>query len=228
MARGASDAALLSLLGALFARAWLAPGVLAIPGWDGASASRRLRLVVWASFIGAAAFSALWTALQTQDLAGSVRVLPEVLQETVFGHAVLLRAGLLVAVAGAAWVGWRWVATGCAALAVATLTAHTHAYAMQEGVSWLLGSDMVHLLAASAWLGGLIPLLLLVHAAPPGVAARASVRFSSLGTGCVLVLACTAFYQARILVGSIPALVGTTYGVVVLFKLCCFSGLLGF
>ncbi len=58
---------------------------------------------------------------------------------------------------------------------------------------------VLHLLAAAAWLGGLVPLLVLVAAAPPGVAALASSRFSPLGAGCVLLLAGTALFQACVL-----------------------------
>jgi putative copper export protein len=228
LTRGAADAALLSVLGAVLFRAWLAPSVLAIPFWDARTASRRIARIVSASLAAAAVLSALWVMLETADMAGSVRLLPEVLQETVFGHVVLARAALLVLTALAFAAGWRWAAVVFAALAVGSVAGHTHAFAMQDGPSWLLASDVLHLLAASSWLGGLLPLVVLVQAAPPGIAARASARFSVLGTVCVLALAVTAFWQSFELIGSIPGLVGTSYGLVALFKLGCFAVLLGF
>ncbi|HYZ64134.1 MAG TPA: hypothetical protein VE650_16925, partial [Acetobacteraceae bacterium] len=174
---------------------WLAPPVLSSSGW-GAGAARPWRLVVWVSLAASVLVSAIWATLQAADMAGSWLLLPEVLGETVFGHFVLVRAALLTLTAVALAAGWGWAAVLFASLAVASLAGHTHAFAMQDGPSWLLASDIAHLLAASAWLGGLVPLALLIAAAPPGIAARASARFSGLGTVCVLVLAVTASWQS--------------------------------
>lgn len=226
LVRGAADAALLSQFGALLALAWLAPPVLARPGWDAPAVAKRLAWVAGLSIIAALLLSAGWLAVQSATLAGSMADAPLVLQETLFGRLVLARLGLLC-LTGLALARHRlWLATALAGAAVASQAGHAHAWAMHEGPSWLLLSGAVHLLAAAAWLGGLAPLLLLVAAAPPEVAVLAAVRFAPLGTISVLLLAGTALFQAYVLVGTLPGLVGTGYGLVALAKLAGFLGLL--
>jgi mono/diheme cytochrome c family protein len=100
--------------------------------------------------------------------------------------------------------------------------------AMYGGPSWLLLAEALHLLAAGAWLGGLLPLALLVAAAPPSLAAAAARRFSRLGMACVVVIAGTALFQFLVLMGGLPGLLGTAYGLVGLLKTLLFLLLLGF
>jgi len=226
LVRGAADAAVLSAFGAALAMAWLAPPVLAGLGQDAPVAARRLARTAGLSLLASAVLTLGWLLLQSAALAGSAADAPVVLQDTLFGHLVLARLGFL-GLAGLALVRrWPWPAAVLAGAAVATQAGHGHAWAMWDGPSWLLLSSTVHLLAAGAWLGGLLPLLLV--AAAPGVAALASARFSLLGTGCVLLLAGTAGFQAFVLVGTPPGLIGTGYGLVALGKLAGFLGLLGF
>jgi len=228
LVRMAADAALLSQFGALLAAAWLAPPVLALLGRGASAVAKRLAWVAGLSILAAVLLTLGWLAVQSAVLAGSASAAPLVLQETLFGHLVLARLGLLC-LAGLALARHRpWLATVLAGAAVASQAGHAHAWAMYDGPSWLLLSGAVHLLAAAAWLGSLAPLLMLVAAAPPGVAAIASARFSPLGTACVLLLAGTALFQASVLVGTLPGLTGTGYGLVTLVKLGLFLGLLGF
>lgn len=228
LVRAAADAALLSQFGALLTLAWLAPPVLALLGRDAPAVARRLAWVAGLSILAAVLLTLGWLAVQSAALAGSATDAPLVLQETLFGHLVLARLGLLC-LTGLALARHRpWLAAVLAGAAVVTQAGHAHAWAMYDGPSWLLLSGAVHLLAAATWLGGLVPLLLLVAAAPPGTAALASTRFGPLGTGCVLLLAGTALFQAGVLVGTLPGLVGTGYGLVALAKLGLFLGLLGF
>ena len=75
----------------------------------------------------------------------------------------------------------------------------------------------MHLIAASAWLGGLLPLALLLTAARRegislALAREATLRFSTLGLISVGVLIATGSVNGWILTGSVPALVGTDYG----------------
>lgn len=228
LVRGMADAALLSQFGALLASAWLAPPVLARLGRDAPVAARRLAWIAGLSILAAVLLTIGWLAVQSATLAGSAADARLVLQETLFGHLVLARLGLLCLAALALTRRWPWMATVLAGAAVATQAGHAHAWAMYEGPSWLLLSGAVHLLAAAAWLGGLAPLLVLVAVAPHGVAAFASARFSPLGTACVLLLAGTALFQAAVLVATLPGLVGTGYGLVTLAKLSGFLGLLAF
>ena len=228
LVRGAADVAVLSAFGAPLALAWLAPPVLAGLGGDAAAVARRLRRLAGGSLAAAAALTVGWLLLQSAALGESAADAPAVLWDTLFGHLVLARLGLL-GLAGLALARRRnWAAAALAGAALATQAGHGHAWAMWDGPSWLLLSSGVHLLAVGAWLGGLLPLVVLVAAAQPGAAALASARFSSLGTGCVVLLAGTAVFQGSVLVGTLPGLVGTGYGLVALAKLAGFLGLLGF
>lgn len=174
LVRAAADAALLSQFGALLALTWLAPPVLALLGEGAPAMARRLAWVAGLSILAAMLLTLGWLAVQSAALAGSAADAPLVLQETLFGHLVLARVGLLCLTALALARHRPWLATALAGAAVASQAGHAHAWAMYDGPSWLLLSGVIHLLAAAAWLGGLAPLLLLVAAAPPGVAAFAS------------------------------------------------------
>ena len=97
-----------------------------------------------------------------------------------------------------------------------------------EGI-WLAAQLMVaalHLLAASAWLGGLVVfawfLVWLAGIDPSWKDAAFKTvtrRFSALGFCCVALLIASGAYNAWTLVGSVPPLVGTRYGQLLLAKL---------
>jgi copper resistance protein D len=100
-----------------------------------------------------------------------------------------------------------------------------------QGVAKLVHeiNQMVHLLAAGLWLGGLTPLAWLLRQArsPSGTAwitvAREVVpRFSQMGYAAVALLAATGALNALLLVGSIQALVGTPYGQLLGLKILLF------
>ena len=236
LARGLSVAALLSVFGSLLFRAALAPGVLArVEAGETADFERRWRDLFWSSWAVAMLAMLGWLLLQAASMANASSVtagmaaVPTVLAETQFGHLVLaqLAALLLTALATGQGRRRRWIATGLAATATALQAGHGHAASMYDGPSLLLVSELVHLLAAGAWLGGLLPLLLLVTAVPPLAAADASRRFSPLGVACVLLLAVTAGLQFWELIGGLPGLIGTGYGLMALLKLVLLAALIG-
>jgi putative copper export protein len=82
-------------------------------------------------------------------------------------------------------------------------------------------------LAGGAWVGGLLPLLILVRDVPPKQAAQALRRFSRLATLCVVAIAGTACFQGWVLGGGVAGLAGTAYGYVLLLKAALFAALLG-
>ncbi len=183
-------------------------------------------LVVWvpvqaATMVGARSLGAAARVLPT--------VMPTVMLDTRFGHLVSLQVLILLA-AGVAlrWRRGRAVATGLGGMALALQSGHGHAFAMQPGPSLLLVCDIVHLLAAGAWLGGLIPLLIVVVRAPCRIGAAACRYFSPLGKGCVVAVLATAVVQFWQLVGGLPGLVGTAYGWVAGAKMGLFAVLFGF
>jgi putative copper export protein len=90
----------------------------------------------------------------------------------------------------------------------------------------LIASELLHLLAAGAWLGGLLPLFILVGMLPRDAAATACRSFTPIGLAAVLLLAGTATVQVSALMGGLPGLLGTEYGHVALIKLALFLVLL--
>ena len=101
-----------------------------------------------------------------------------------------------------------------------------------QGVASLVHqiNQMVHLLAAGLWLGGLVPLTwLLGRARSPSGAAWISVardvvpRFSHMGYVAVALLAATGAINTLLLVGSVEALAGTPYGRLLSLKILLFS-----
>ncbi|WP_326968434.1 copper resistance D family protein [Arthrobacter sp. CG_A4] len=93
------------------------------------------------------------------------------------------------------------------------------------GPSWLvMGADLVHAATAAVWLGGLVALVLHLTRArrrkgDPAEAAVVLGRFSTLAGGLVVLLGVTGTVLAVVMVGSVTALVGSSYGLLLLAKL---------
>ena len=230
--RSLSVAALLSAFGALVFRAVVLPKLARRDPPD--VADRRILGLTTASLVTAAPLLVGWALLQTADLAQSgnnlrklMVAVPDVLGATVFGHVWLgqFAASLLALVA--LRFAPRWALLPCTA-AMLLQAGHSHAFSMYGGPSVLLVSDVVHLLAAGAWLGGLWPLLLTVQTLSPRDGALASRWFSPLGKACVVAMTVTAAYQGWQLIGSVPGLVGTAYGEVAIAKIALFGTLFAF
>jgi copper transport protein len=122
----------------------------------------------------------------------------------------------------------RWIiaalALGAAYLAVTPALA---GHASIESPTWLFfPSDVLHVLAASVWVGGIACLLLALPAATrelPGaergrLLLATLARFSPLALGAVVTIAITGVVQALIDVRSFHALLHTTYGALVIVK----------
>jgi copper resistance protein D len=95
-------------------------------------------------------------------------------------------------------------------------------------------SQSVHLLASGLWLGGLVPLAMLVFptmrsASRPELAVmRAALRqFSRMGYVAVALVALTGIVNTAMLVGSIQGLTNTPYGCLLLIKIALFLLLVG-
>jgi putative copper resistance protein D len=92
-----------------------------------------------------------------------------------------------------------------------------------------LAADFLHLLAAGLWLGGLIPLALLLTYLQRfreeqwvTAACHAASRFSSLGILAVAILLITGTINVSFLVGGISSLTDTSYGRLLLLKIALF------
>jgi putative copper resistance protein D len=90
-------------------------------------------------------------------------------------------------------------------------------------------ADVLHLAAAAAWVGALVPLALLLRAASRdldavtlALAQNAVLRFSTVGVASVGTLLATGIVSGWFLAGTIPALVGTDYGRLLLVKVSLF------
>src|ERR1700722_13084655 len=111
------------------------------------------------------------------------------------------------------------------ALAVQPMLGHAGAVGGSVGAELII-SEILHLLAAGAWLGGLLPLFITVGTLPRNAAATAGHRLTPVGLSAVLVLGGTAVVQVAEFMGGLPGLFGTGYGQIALVKLGLFVGLL--
>jgi putative copper export protein/mono/diheme cytochrome c family protein len=218
IARGVHVCGVLSIFGLLTARSARFGGK---SGLD----NRLLRASLWVAFGSAP----IWVIFQAREMSGATTLgetfaaSPVALFSTGFGHALLLRLALLAAVAGLArWHSARYLAWAAAAAAFIVQIKMGHA-AAPDG-AWQAQASALHMVAAGAWIGSLLPLAIGLGENP----ARTARRFSLIGLGAVLVLATTAYLQAAILVGGLPGLLGSAYGLTVVFKIGLFVLLLGF
>jgi copper resistance protein D len=90
----------------------------------------------------------------------------------------------------------------------------------------LIISEILHLLAAGAWLGSLLPLFITIGTLPHNAAAAACRSFTPVGPSAVVMLGGTAMVQATEFMGGVPGLFGTGYGQIALVKLALFTVLL--
>lgn len=224
-------AASLSLLGTVGFIAWILPAVPVVPD----ALRRRLTRLWWMSGLLALLAGVVWFNLQAAAIAGADTfadlrdALPVVAEHTRYGNVLMTRLGLLtVATLLPLLMGpSRWTALyptlilSAVALSLEGLIGHAGATAGAIGDGLVL-SESLHLLAAGIWLGALLPLLISLRDLTPAQAAAVCERFSPIGLACVLVLAGTGFVQGLELIGSLPALFGTTYGQIAVLKITLF------
>jgi putative copper resistance protein D len=92
-----------------------------------------------------------------------------------------------------------------------------------------LASDIVHLIAAGVWLGGLLPFTIVLVGHTQGEEVEAITRrFASLALASVLFLIATGIVNSWLLLGSVSALVTTLYGKLLLAKIGLFVLMLAF
>ena len=233
--RGVHLAALVSLFGSLLFLTVVAPPAAADDAEQTTRVQSRVLLVARISVACALLGGVAWLLVESAVIAGTrgvamtLHALPVVALKTQFGQWVLLRLSLLVAVmllrpARPLQRAGSTVLAGVA-LAVQPFIGHAGAFGGNLGAE-LIGSEVLHLLAAGAWLGGLLPLFIAVGILPPGTAAAACHRFTPVGLSAVLVLAATAVVQVAEFMGGIAGLFGTVYGRIALMKLGLFLLLL--
>jgi putative copper export protein/mono/diheme cytochrome c family protein len=238
-ARDAFVTPLLSAFGTIVFSAMVAPKLFGDMQPDlRAATTRRLRLLAQGSTAAALLGLCAWLLMQAATMAdadslgSTLAAAPAVLADTLFGHVVALQfaalAVLMLLLCAPPRAALGKVAMAVAMVAVALQAGHSHAFSMAEAPGLLLACDVAHLWGAGAWLGGLIPLLMVVRMSPPAIGALAARWFSPVGQACLWALLISAAYQGWVLVATIPGLVGTAYGWMVLVKLALFGVLFGF
>jgi putative copper export protein/mono/diheme cytochrome c family protein len=212
---------------------------------------RRLGWLAWACLALAIGSGAAWLVAVAAGMSGkplgvalSQGAVPVVLTRTRFGEDWLLRFALAVLLGFCllGWGRWQWRVSGAIAWTVLFLAA-----GMLASLAWAghgastpgpagdlhLAADFLHLLAAGLWLGTLPPFILfLVEVTRTGdtnwaaVVATATRRYSAMAIASVAVLLTAGVINTWFLAGTVPALVGTEYGRLLLAKIGLFIAML--
>jgi len=206
-----------------------------------------LRRIAWTGLAATIISGAGWLVLLAAGISG--RSLAEVVLEGVvstllistrFGQVWLIRLGLATLLAGllvrfrpehgwhSPWQGAIPVSLAACLLGSLGWAGHAGATAGLSG-DVHVAADVMHLIAAGAWIGGLLPLALLFVLARQNaddtwaaVACDATRRFSVLGLASVGTLLVTGIANTLFLAGRVPSLVGTDYGRLLLLKIGLF------
>src|SRR5260370_281678 len=191
---------------------------------------RRLRWIFWVGLALAVLSGAAWLIVLAANISG--QPLAEVvfddtawvlLTETQFGRiwtARLFLAALLIGcrpLLNSKDTHWGWLPTACAAGLMGSLAWSGHAGGTPGANGAIhLASDFLHLLAAGAWLGGLLPFALLLALTSSAadrsldVAAKAAtLRFSTIALLSVITLLATRAVNSWALVANPHALLTT-------------------
>jgi len=166
-------------------------------------------------------------------LAVAIVAVPDVMTRTHFGailtaRAVLLALALLLSLARAAALRVLCLLIALAVGLTTTLTGHASGWG---DLSVSVAVDWIHGAAASAWVGGLIGLAVVIfRSEPPWPRASLAIlapRFSRLAGVCLLVVVLTGSYNAWAQLGALSRLWTTTYGRVLIVKLLLVAVLIG-
>jgi putative copper resistance protein D len=226
--------------------------VVAKPALDSEQAVARLirtqtLIVAWIGLAIAVASGMVWLLFQAASMSGlpfgeamTSSVLLTVLNQTQFGLVSEIRIVLAIILAAC---------LACDRVPLADRFAPAAALGLTAAIAWTghagstlgqtgnlhLTADALHLVAAASWIGGLVPLVILLAAARRHRAIAwasfvrdATMRFSTLGIVSVATLLATGVVNAWILVGSFRALLITEYGQLLMLKIVVFAAMLVF
>ena len=237
-------AASAAITGTLVFRTWMTTP--ALPSEQAVAAVLRTQglRVAWIALAVTLLSGVGWLLLQAVSMSGlppgeamTSQVLSTVLNETQFGVVTEIRSVLAIVLATALAYDRFALADRLALAAALGLTASIawtgHAASTLGELGNLhLAADALHLVAAASWIGGLVPLALLLAAvrrhSGASLARGATERFSTLGIVGVATLTVTGIINGWILVGSFSALLVTEYGQVLMLKLVVFAAMLVF
>ena len=243
--RAVHFAATLTTAGVALFDAFIAEPVLRTPAGAELRATvvRRLRWIAWIGLVLTLLSGAAWLVLVAQSISdqpletvlSDASVLHAVLLDTDFGRDWLFRLLLIAPLAGLLAADLREKQDSGGFLKLALVLA---AAGLTGTLAWgghgiggaglggriHLAADFMHLIAAAAWVGGLLPLALMLAAAGASVTVThaVSLRFSAYGIIAVGVLLLTGAINTWYLAGSIRALTETDYGHLLLVKIVLF------
>jgi putative copper resistance protein D len=243
LARGVHFAATILASGTVFFVVLVAEPAVNAAGFKAlAKLRRQLTGVVWLALAIAVLSGAVWLVLLASDILGATIAdvclhggAWSVLTDTRFGLvwcarlALALTLGLLLL-----WPATRWLQVTAAATFLALPAMVGHAGATPgPGGELHLASDMLHLLAAGAWLGGLPAFAILLWHTCRGtqrrrstLAALATARFSVLGILSVGALLASGLIISWNLLGTPRAIIVTEYGRLVALKIGLFGAMI--
>lgn len=218
----------------------LSPLYLCLRADNAQRLGRRLRPILIAAAVGGILSGLAWFGFTAANMSGALadaldgETLVSVLSDTDFGHVWAARMPLMILFLAAIWfpgtspLGIALLAF-LAAVLLGSLAGVGHTQ-VDEGISaGIRGlADAIHLLASGAWLGGLLPLSLILasgrkaHISNDDAVVALS-RFSGMAYAAVAALLATGLINSWYLVGSFARLVDTTYGHVLALKLGLFG-----
>jgi copper transport protein len=146
----------------------------------------------------------------------------------------LIAQGVAVVLAGIA-VGWACsrpsrlsIASVGVGAAAAMLARALAGHADASSVRWFtVGMQWIHLVAAGAWVGGLLWLLVAMRRGDPGRGSGLARRFSAVAAGTLAVVVVSGSIRALDEVGAWSRLVNTSFGVALVVKLGLVAALIG-
>jgi putative copper export protein len=226
-------AGLAALVGSLLVEALLLPR----DAPESARAAERLRRLgrVCLTVLVATTAGELLARARTMaggDLAAAVAAIPVVLARTHFGvvwiaRFVLLGAAFLVIARESRPARIAALGLGLGLTLTTSLTGHG---ADWGDLTWTAGIDWVHVVAVSAWTGGLLALALVVlgdaDAWPPARLGVLMRRFSRLAGYCLVAALASGSYNAWVQLPRVSALWTTFYGRVLSVKLLLVLGVI--
>lgn len=238
LTRGLHFAATLLTGGTVAFMTVVVPATLAAAA-DYAPLRRRLVWLTWGALALCVLSGAAWLALVASDILGAPLVevslqggLRSVAADTRFGQVSCARLVLALALGTLLlWQPARWLRLAVAGALAGSIALTGHAGATPGAAGNLhLASDIVHLLAATAWLGalpGLAMLLAWACAIPTpvkvGLAVAATGRFSRLGVVCVAALTVSGLINGWALLGGPSNLLNSAYGRLLALKIILFA-----
>lgn len=210
---------------------------------DFSALRRRLTALVWVALAVAIMSGLAWLVWLAADIYGAPIIevclnggIWSVLTETRFGLIWIIRLALAVLLAALMpWPATRLLQMAAVAGLISLIALVGHAGATPGATGRIhLASDMVHLLAAGAWLGTLPALALLLARARRAdnaawwgeYAVAVTRRFSLLGMISVIALLASGIINSWNLLGGPRDLVTTGYGRLLLFKVGLFAVML--